>query len=281
MNQPMPEVILGGEWREIFTEGKAAKPVHDVEGVPVIVLPDGDGEWRHEVVDVEKHLANPRRKRGSVVVRDVASFIAYVKRHQTESTIAAATDEGDIVAVLDHHAPGPDGEAGWGEHSVQLHRPRTTAFKAWVATDRKPLTQVQFAEFLEERIGEIVAPDGADLIRVAQTFTASKKINFSQAHRLDNGQMQAQYVEELEGGASGAGGTLQVPTAFDLLLQPYRDSESFPISAALRWRLNEGRLTFTFLLSEVLEQRLEEIHDEAIDEVESATGVTVLRGSLR
>ncbi len=256
-----------------------------VAGVPVALVPEG---WLVQPLDFEKLLPKPSRKKATIAVRDVESFIAYVNRHMEPRTIAFADAAGTIRCVIDHHEAYSDGDfpgdAGWGEHVVQLTREQTTAWKEWTLHNGAWMSQEEFAEFLEERITEIIAPAGALLFELATFFQASKTIGFSSARRLDNGQVQLAWAETLEG--KGRSGDIEVPTEFALQLRPYKDSwpegdgGQFVTRARLRWRLHQQAVMFAFVLGEEVELFLDGVHAAAIEHVREETGVTVLLGGI-
>lgn len=283
---------LEGALRFVTGLGAAAEAIRAVQGVPVVVLPDGDGAWRTDVIDLERYQPHPRRKTGSPVVRDVASFIEYVNRHKTEATLAWADSGGWMRCVLNDHegailegAGLDDGAAGWQDHTVTMRRERTRGFEAWWSHNGKWLTQQEFAEFLEDRIPEIHAPAGADLLEIATFFQANTAVNFTSARQLSNGQVQMQYVEKIEE-SGGRNGDTKVPTEFTLVLRPYMDAlkaedgkpepNQFVAAAKLRYRLEQGKVKFMFKLSEDFLVQLDGIHQAAIAHVREETGVPVL-----
>lgn len=279
--------------------GAAVAGIKTVDGVPVVVLPDGGGErWRAEVVDVEKYQPHPRRKTGILVARDVDSFITYINRHKTVATVAWADTGGGIRCVLNSHEPAQApvieeigvtpldiARPGWGDHVVVLRREETPGFAAWTTLNGVELTQQQFAEFLEDRIGEITDPSGGELLEVATFFQAHTAIAYTSARQLSNGQVQLQYVEEIKESA-GKNGETKVPTEFKILLRPYRDAppgeegkpdpNQFIVAAKLRYRLRDQGVRFVFKLSEDIETQLDGVHNAAIERVRAETDVPVL-----
>lgn len=296
----MPEEVSGGiaealEWAKALTT--AAAELVEIDDVRVAVLADGVDSWRTEIIDTEQYRPHRRRKAGKYAVRDVPSFIEYVKRHSTAATVAWADTEGGLRCVLNGHEPALTAEideldepvdhsrAGWEDHVVTLQRQRTRGFAAWMAHNEKWLTQQQFAEFLEQRLGEIHEPAGAALLEVAEFFQAHTSINVVSARKLSNGQVQMQYTEEIKE-SGGANGDTKVPTEFTLVLRPYMDShpreegqpdtDQFVTSARLYYRLQQGKVTFMFRLAEEFLLQLEGVHNAAIERVRAETGVPVL-----
>lgn len=274
--------------------GAAVVPFQMVDGVHVAVLPHDAEQWELKVVDVDAQLAHPRRKRGAFVVRDVASFIAYINRHKSGAATAWADNAGGMTAYLNDHYPAELGAeslgdiafAGWRDHTVRLRREQTPGYAAWIAASGHELTQKQFAEFLEDRIGEITNPDGADLLEVATFFQAHTKIGITSARNLSNGQIQLHYTEEEDKSV----GDTQIPTEFSILMRPYRDSspvstpgsaaapdpDQFITTAKLRYRLHGPAVTFVFKLHEDFAAQIDGVHQAAIARVRAETGIPVL-----
>lgn len=260
----------------------------DPENIRLTVLPNEHGQWTVDVTDLEKYAEHPRRKKGAIKVRDVASFVAYIKRHKNDGTIAFAAD-GVVSAVLNHHDAFvlSEGEAGWRDHTITLEREFHTAFKAWTTRSNQWMAQDTFAEFLETRMGEIITPAGAELFEIAEFFQANTAIGFSSSKLLSNGRVQLHYTEDIAA-TGGKEGDKQVPTEFTIQLRPYRDSkppeagqpdhEQFIVKAKLRYRLQSGKVSFMFILGEELESFMDALHDDVIREVELQASITVLRG---
>lgn len=275
---------MGDEGTYPYTIPTLVRP-EDAPHIAVIVLPNEGGVWKTETLDFEQYTANPRRKSGSITVRDVDSLITYLNAQKEEGTLAFADTAGGIKAFINHH----DAEAaGWRDHIATLAREQTTAYKRWTAANGQWMKQEAFAEFLESRMGEIVSPDGAQLLEIAQFFTANTTVGFSSSKLLSNGRVQFQYIENIEE-KSGRAGDLTVPTEFTVLLRPYKDArlpaagqpdpEQFLVNARLRYRLAQNAVTLAFILGEELELFLGGLHNAAIDRVIAETGVTVLRGA--
>lgn len=270
--------------------GTFERPV-PAEHIAAVVLPnqgDNGESWSVEVMDFEQYQPHPRRARGAVRVRTVASLIDYVKRHQDGGTIAFVDDAGAIRVVLNHHA-GAGASAGWGDHTVTLERERTTAFAAWLARDGRDMAQEEFAAFLDRRMGEIITPPGAELMEVAAFFQATKSVAFTSGRAQHNGAITLNYTESISE-SGGRDGNITVPQAFTLLLRPYKDSPApeagqpdpyqFTIPAKLRYHLEGQKVKFRFELSEELEDLLAAIHQADVERFELTTSVTVLHGAL-
>lgn len=244
------------------------RPLDPTQRFYAVTVPDG-GE--NVVIDLEAHLENyrdrPRRKTGTVTATDALSFADYVKKHglpQTEIWADAPTSA--LVAVINAHEGGTDanidGWAGWGDHRVRLGLKPTTAWKAWVENDRKLLSQVEFGEHLEDRLIDIVEPDGATMLELAQTFNAQRSVHFESSKRLKSGETQLVYKED-ETTTAGRKGDIAIPDRFTLALRPYEGCDPYKVTARLRYRISsEGALRLGYLLD-----RPEDTQRSAFDDI--------------
>lgn len=232
----------------------------------------------------DRFLEFPRRKRGTVTVRNVASFAQYYGKHSsTFSEVFADLDAGTFTAVLDAH--GPEGEdVAWQQHRLILQLQQTLPWKTWTGRDRMMLAQQDFAEFLEDNARDVAANSAdpkkavtaADLLEVAQHFQAHTKVNFTQGQRLATGQTQLTYTEEIEARA-GQRGTVEIPAEFDLAIVPYEDCAPKIMAARFRYRLNNGKLTLGYFLNDPARTAREACEEIAAKIAQMCT-VTVMHG---
>lgn len=228
----------------------------------------------HEV-DLSGEL--PALKAGTVIVRDVASFAAYYKKHASDaSAVFADSDQATVTAVLDAHG---EDYADWQQHRAVLALQVTEPWKTWLEHDRQFMPQVAFAEFLEDNYRDL-DPDGpvkaADLLEAAQQFEAVVKVEYGSASRLRSGDVTVRRIETTEQG-SGKKGYVQFPEEMDLLLKPYEDCEDAAIAARLRFRAEPGGLKLGYFLNQP-----ERVRRDAVQQVTAkaaeALGVPVMQG---
>lgn len=204
-----------------------------------------DETGRPQVVDVEQHQYIPRRLRGIVLPHTLASFVEYATRHRDGGTTVWVDQVAfKIVAVLNDHEPD---QGRWGDHRAVLQLLKTPEWEHWTSQDGKYLDQNTFAEHLQDGIMEIVDPDGATLLEVAQTIQGKTKVDWKQATRLDNGEIQLGYHEEIQATA-GRSGQLEIPSQLVLAISPFYGERPHTITARLRYRIREGNLTIGYKL---------------------------------
>lgn len=237
------------------------------------VIPE---DYTEQITNLEQYAMAPRRKRGSIAVDRADSFIAYLNRHEDEATTRVIyARDGVFVGVMnDHAADAP----GWGDHRVTFRLRSTPAWDAWTAANNTEQTQQEFAEFLEDRLGDIAEPAGATLMEIATTLRVKSSLNFQSQVRMSNGQVQLTYNEEIDGRA-GVNGDLPIPEYLTLSISPFEGVEPMKLTARFRWRIRDGKAKFHYTLGDVIVEVVEAALTEAATKIEKATSLTVLYGA--
>lgn len=247
----------------------------DIKGVPFVVTPP---EFK---LNELKHLqARPVRCESTVSVQSVEAFIAYFNRFaDADSTIFVDYDGQRITGVIDYHAmtgmgSGPYPIARFGRHRVVYQFNLTPEAERWVSNDKKPMDQTAFATFIEDNMPEIVAPDAARMLEIAKSLNAKTGVDFRSHIRLDNGEVQFQYNETIQGSA-GVAGNLQIPTKLVLGIQLFRGSSRYAIDTNFRYRLQQGKLTMWYELI-----RFHTIRDDAVAAVMGVLQERIVQGQI-
>ncbi len=172
------------------------------------------------------------------------SFILYYNDFATErSTIFIDTEKSLFSAVLDYHNSDP----AWKEHTLNFKLKPTLEFSNWKESDGLKMDQETFGRFIEDNLYEITEPVGADMLQIALSIQATTETKFASSKRLDNGQLQLNYHEEINGTA-GNKGELKIPQTFKIGLRLFEGGEAYEIEARLRYRINSGNLTLWYEL---------------------------------
>ena len=238
-----------------------------------IPLPAGS---QHVVVDLEKHLEAPRRQKGTAMFITDESLSRYVRDigDADVTAIYANPETFKVVAVLNHHT---NEWPAWGDHRAVLQLKATPAWARWANSDGRLGAQTAFAELIEEGIDDVVEPAGAELLELAQSFQAHTRVEFKSQRRLDSGETQLTYTEEIDARA-GQQGTITIPKEFILGVAPFEGCDPYRLVARLRYRLNGGDLQIGYRLL-----RPEDIQRAAFEDVvgriEEATGLSAFRGT--
>lgn len=229
---------------------------------------------------VEEMQPEPRRKRGTVKLKDMASMVAYCEAQTAANEankngiIYADTDTCCITAVFnDHKAPEP----GWRDHRAEFKAEFTPEFQKWLGKNKHQFDQGAFAEFIEDNLADITEPAAQALLEVATTIQAKTDINFSSAKRLQNGQVQLQYTEAIDARA-GANGAMEIPKEFALGLRIFKNGAGYKLRARLKYRLHGGSIKFWYELDRP-ERAIEDAFGGYVDMVREQSGYLVLLGA--
>ena len=264
----------------VDTALEAAKPVQigpDYSTLWSVVVPAGASSV---VIDTEKlreyTQSTPRRKKGAVALTTPASLAQYVNAHKGDGTeVYADWRQRRATAVLNDHGV----RAGWGDHRAVLTLMATPEWTAWTALDSKWLSQEDFAEHILDTASDVVSPSAADLMEMAETFVATKSVNFKSGSRLRDGQRQLTYVEVIEAQA-GPAGNVTIPESILLRLAPFDGAEPVEMGARIRYRINDGALRLGYVLDRP-DLVLREAFADVVAGVEEQTGITALWGTPR
>lgn len=230
------------------------QPIGDSDRFFTQLLPAGGNVKTIDLEALEDELApHPRRKTGTVHVQDADSFIAYIEKHRLPGTeVFADMSRMKLVGIINAHSessPADDveGHAGHADHRVSLELLDTDAWKAWTSKDKTKMEQVAFAEHLEDNAAEVIYPDAATMLEIAQSFQATTAADFKSAQRIDNGTVGFRY-EETQTARAGQVGELEIPSAFTIGVAPFEGADKAEVIARFRYRISNGHLTLSYAL---------------------------------
>lgn len=192
-----------------------------------------------KVASLEEFEAKPLYAKSTVAVEEVPAFSAYFNRFKAgESMIFATLKHNSIVGVIDYHRPDEKGAvAAHAVHRVTFNPPLALEWKRWTGVHGKKLSQVDFAQFIEENLIDIREPAGATVLEVAKTLKAKRKVDFSSGISLQDGTQQLTYVEETE--EQKTRGAIDVPDHFVLGIPVYFGGQPYEVKAWLRYRIDD------------------------------------------
>lgn len=239
-----------------------------VESHPYILIPAGS-----TLHDAEPFMASPLRKRGTVVLNDVQSFVAYVNAEKTAATrLYGQYQPPGFIAVLNDHGAEP----AWKDYRATYACPLSVEWKTWTEKSGRQMNQTEFAAFIENNLPDVAIPPAADMLEISRSLEAKKKVNFASGIRLSNGQNELTYEEQISGTA--AKGKLQVPEEFTIGVPVLEGGIKYAVVARLRYRIADGgSLSMWYELI-----RPHKILEDAVAavwaEVQDKTGLQVFNG---
>lgn len=250
----------------------AAIEIRAHEDTHQIILPPG---WKREDITdlVAAQRPAPARKRGSVEIHDIPSFVLYCEDQAAKQNgyLYAITEKHCVVAVFNDHQAG----AGWQDHRATLVLTKTREAETWLRNNEAAMEQEAFAAFLEDNIADVVEPSGEVLLKVALTLQAKTDVSFRSARRLDNGQVQLQYSETID--ARAGDGAMEIPREFSIGIRFFKNVPGYKLRARLKYRLTAGKVRFWYELDRPLDA-IEEAFRGIADEVQEKSGYPMLFG---
>jgi uncharacterized protein YfdQ (DUF2303 family) len=211
-----------------------------------VVIPEGSTIAE---IDSSNWRLAPVRAKGIAKPATVDSLIEYVKRHEVAgTTVWCDLETATLTAVLDDHEPVEEtGTPGYGQHRAVCELKATPQWLHWLEKDGKSMGQVEFAEHVEEGLDDIVEPEAATVLEMAQFFQANTGVAFRSSNRLQSGEQQLLYTEEVTA-AAGRDGNISIPAGFKLGLEPFYGEERYALFARFRFRVASGKLQMSYHL---------------------------------
>ena len=259
---------------------QAQAHVIEHEGKTFIV--HDDRQQVKDVTDPRSYVSPlPDRIKAKVSIDTKASLIEFVREQgQPHTRFFCAVDAGTIKAVIDWHdlaTASADARIQACDYTATLQLRESEEWKRWAKIDQKLMPQAEFVRFLEENAADVETPHGADLLEIVRDFSAARKVNFSSAVRLDNGDISFEYAAETN--ARSKSGDVAVPRLFMLRLPVFYGEPPVSLGAFLRWSIDDGALKLGVELHRPAYVRQAVVEQVAI-EVREATGLALFFGSL-
>lgn len=207
----------------------------------------------------ERFRDEPRRPRGTTTVWDVPSLLKLL--HTSDATIFADDTAKRITAILNY-------DEGWRDYRLILQLKHSPEWTMWADNNGKLMRQSVFAEFLEDAAISVTDPSAAELIQIAHTFHAKKKVDFESGVRLDSGDVSFTYREETAANA-GRKGDIKIPEEFQLRLPVYAGGGLVEPVARLRYRVEDSGLLLGYRIPRI-EEYARAAFTALIDEVTTA-----------
>jgi len=232
-----------------------------------------------QLVPLERHIYNghnerPERVEELIEVSDPASFIEYFKQFSdAHSRIFADEPEARVTAFLDYHEAMD--KPRWCDHQVDLVLAHSNEWTAWTGKNNQQMSQMAFAEFLEQHAADITSPPPAAIIDVCRDLQAKSEVEFGGGSRVESGAIRFRYSETVR--ATVGAGNIDVPSEFTIAIPVFCGGTSVPLQALLRYRLNNCKLILFFTLVRP-DEAARAAFAAARGQIAEALGVTILNG---
>jgi uncharacterized protein YfdQ (DUF2303 family) len=255
----------------LMTGAALAQPIEHPDGGKVVPHFDGSGK----VVLEHFKSKQPDQIEAAPVFQTAESFCDYVKHYKDnagESRIFADMESWQFIAILDWPAPG---EPRLKTHKASFKPQFDESWQRWQALNGKTLEQAEFARYLEEYIGEVVAPSQADLLEVANDLQINSNVEAAKSIRLQTGATQIQYVEKTDARTKG---NVTIPQKISIKCPMFFGEEPIVFNAFLRFRAKPGSAIVFMLEIEHLQRIMNEAFLALVARIGQASAVAPLLG---
>ena len=231
-----------------------------VNGVPVAIVPPG-----YEVMQMPELQSEPSRIVQKVMINDLTSFFRYWGKYSSDASVVFVSAE-TVTAIFDYHDMG-EYVAGWCDHVATYGFEYTYEWREWRGAAGRKMSQVEFAEWLDDHASSIREPDSASIIELAMNLSNKSEVVFSSKVNMLNGHRQFEFKEE------NVTGNLVLPESVMFEAAVYKGLPVIGHEARLRYRIKDGNVVFWFDV-----RRLEESEEAArlavLEEVVGECGET-------
>lgn len=220
-----------------------------------------------KVVDMEKYMDRPSHVRKEITFTDIESFTSYYhmfkKGYEPRVFSIDNPYEIDMMAVLDYDKVEDAGtKPSWCSNVIKLSLAQHPDFAFFLNTSGERHTQEDFALLVEQYTSLFTEPDGATMLEIAQDLRGSKSANWKAGKRLANGQVSIEYTEEVN--AQTRRGDILVPEYVTIRTPMFLGGEPIDLRMAFSYRLNDGKIQFSFrlLAREAIREEIARIKDD-------------------
>ncbi len=277
--------LLASSQSEAGAAGMLADKIRDaslsaapVPGFPKLAMLKGNSGDLH-VSTLEQFNDAPNRMHGNRQFSTAAGFCAYVQasgKHADDFPIhlyalAEAAKSGDHLALARAVLNPTDAEGnGWEDWTADLVAPLHKIYCQWAAIFEKGwLNQQQFGEFLEERAGEVVEPQAADIKEIVLNVEGAVGGTFKSRKNLQNGDLQLVFSEATTT-------TLEIPGKLVIEIPFFPGQPVQRVEIRLRFRANGGNVQFA-LMPIRLDETIRAATQAMVSEAETVLGISAWR----
>lgn len=163
-NQTEAEVIGRLARQGVVCDIKTIVDPRDNTEAIVAVTSHADGHVSVREVDehFDMYRAKPLYRRGVACVHRLESLIEHANRFKSADSAIFAHEAGARINIpYDYHPAGPDPtKAGWGRHEAVYEAKASREWKRWIERGQQKMDQVDFAEFIEDNVADVMeVPD--------------------------------------------------------------------------------------------------------------------------
>lgn len=246
---------------------------------------------------LDEYLPHPERRTGATTLYDQATFALFVQRFLTARQTVCFADPSPtapkLTAIFDYHesATVQDGVPGFSQHRATLDCRLSDEWKAWLKVNGETMSQLDFAAFLEDRIGDVVLVNNertqelatmlsarvggpSALMTLARGLSVNVTGKVQQALTLETGEISIRY-EEVH--SDGTGKPITTPNLFFIAIPVFYGGAPYQIPVRIRYRIANGGIVWSAHLYRP-DKAFEDAFKAIVEFVGEATGAPMFTG---
>ena len=270
----MSSDTLTASHEDAFNAGlKSAEPVV-IEGQIVHHEDFRVSDISRSIISREKEeKEGPFNRKGVISCHTIESLAhAYEQYKSSKTRIFADAESKLIKTIFDFHNGEDEGRStnGWAQFSADMQLKQSRKLNEW-----SKLTewhdQVDFANFLEDHLEDVVVPSGQELLALATDLEANKDASFKGKMNLQDGSVQLNYQEDVQT-------SVAVPQNLSLGIPIFEHGDLYTVKVRLRFRVTGGGVRFKIVFTN-LEDTIQHHFEELVQKLEEKVKTVVYRGS--
>ncbi len=227
------------------------------------------------LAEAKQNSPGPYNAYGTLVLLTPESFsCALLDYRDCRSKVFANNVNGEITAVFDYVTPGgaiTKPLMGWGQHRATITFAESRKLMEWKKT-LEWMGQVDFANFLEDHLEDVISPSGQELLGIATDLEASSTGGLKSRVNLDNGSVRLNYQDDVET-------SVEIPRNLVLGIPLFEHGDRYKLGARLRFVISGGHVKFKLLFTNLQDSKEAEF-ERITQEIEAKTATVIYRGRL-
>lgn len=232
---------------------------------PTIDLIFNPSTRRYESVraEIEANRIHPADKRGTETAHTLEAFIDLFNRHKTPDSVIFATTDAEapgLTAIIDYHKR-EGATADNQRQRIVYEFPLSDDWGAWMGVNGISMPQTGFAEWIEERVADLVSPSDteaagnaqlfqtstatpADMLRISRGLQINVDSTVKEIVTLQSGEAQIAFNEVHK---DSVGKPIKIPGMFMVAIPPFVGAAPTRLPVRLRYRKSGQSLAWAMI----------------------------------
>lgn len=248
---------------------------------------------------LEEQRETPKRRTGTINLTQTESFVEIVHRFKNANStlfahalIADQSIEASIEAIFDYHPISEDvKDAENCGHRAKYEFPTTKQFQDWLAQNNQPMTQIELAHFMVQRVMEMTTPtendkaqieslkpkfaDPVDILELSRDLEIYSQEAVTQRNTLSSGEREIKFTTQH---TDAGGNAITIPDFFVINIPVFEGSAPQRILVQLFYRKKDTGLVWWYSMYRI-DRALELSFQNTCKTVQEACGLPLYFGT--